>query len=75
LRGDGTIALETSFVLAKNDYKDFLGSIQQRSFRLWKRRKAIDLKGVPELYGKKAAEVLTSTTNRHSVSLQRMTGH
>src|SRR3954467_12191619 len=52
VRNDGVIVLEKPFVLANNQYKDYFGAIQQHSFRMWKRSGFLDVKGVPELYGK-----------------------
>jgi hypothetical protein len=52
IQDDNAVVLEKPFVLANKQYKDFFGAIQQHSFRIWKRTGLLDIKGVPELYGK-----------------------
>src|ERR1700750_302081 len=49
---DEAWVLAKPFGLANKQNKDFFGSIQELTFRIWKRRGVLDFKGVPELYGK-----------------------
>jgi hypothetical protein len=49
---DGVWVSEKPYVLANKYRKDFFGAIQKTSFRIWKRVGFLDVKGVPELYGK-----------------------
>ena len=52
IQGDNTAVFVKPFVLANKQFKDFFGSTQQHSFRICKRTGLLDIKGVPELYGR-----------------------